>query len=427
MMATIATRQDSTFHTHVLPNGLQMIGQTIPGVESVAAIFWVCTGTRDEVKDQMGVSHFLEHMAFRGTPHLSSGEVDRAWEEMGADHNAATSWEMTFYWARVLSENTDRAIEVLSELTRPVLDAEAFDQERNVILEEIARYEDQPVHVLFNQFMSDFFGEYPLAWETLGTPQTIRALTVEEMRDYWRRRYGASNIIFSIAGGFDWEHVKETVGRLTAHWEPGQGGRALGRPVFEPKRRVHRHDRFVQQHIAIGTPLVARSDPRYYAAALLATILGDETGSRLFWSVYQEGLADSASAQAMEFEDTGMLLVHIGTDPRTARQALAVTQGEMERLQRFDVDRAELERAKAKLNSSVIIGGESTNERVMGLISSWLTQGRLETLEEVRQKIDAVTLGDLKSLLNDRPVWPNQVVTAVGPLSQEELFSPRPT
>jgi predicted Zn-dependent peptidase len=420
-MATTITRQDSTFYTHMLPNGLQLIGQSIPGVQSAAVIFWVCTGTRDEIIEEMGVSHFLEHMAFRRTKKYSGGEVDRAWEEMGADHNAATSWEMTFYWARVLSENTNRAIDVLSELTRPVLDPADFDQERNVILEEIARYEDQPVHVLFSHFMRDFYGDFPLSWETLGTPETIRNLDVEQMRRYWQRRYGARNVIFSIAGAFDWGDIKETVGRLTAEWEPGEVGRSVGNPEFIPKINVYQREKFMQQHIAIGTPLVSRSDPRYYAAALLATILGDETGSRLFWAVYQEGLADSASAQAMEFEDTGMLLVHIGTDPSKAEQALDVTERELERLQRFDVDEAELERAKAKLNSSVVIGGESTNERVMGLISSWLTLGRLESLEEVRTKIDEVTLDDLRNLLEDRPIWPNQVITAVGPLSDDDL------
>ncbi len=423
-MATTLTRQDSTFHSEVLPNGLQLIGQTIPGVESAAVIFWVCTGTRDENPAEMGVSHFLEHMAFRRTHTYSGGEIDRMWEEMGADHNAATSWEMTFYWARVLRENTNWAVEVLSELTRPVLDAEDFDQERNVILEEIARYEDQPVHVLFSHFMQDFYGEFPLSWETLGTPETIRTLTVDQMKRYWNDRYGAKNIIFSIAGAFDWDDVKRNVERLTVNWEPGAPGRELGTPVFTPKATVHQREKFVQQHIAIGTPMVSRSDPRYYAAALLSTILGDETGSRLYWAVYQEGLADSATAQAMEFEDTGMMLVHIGTDPDKAAEALAVTQSELKRLQDFDVDDAELDRAKAKLNSSVVIGGESTNERVMGLISSWLTQGKLETLEEVRRKIEAVTLQDLRELLRDCPVWPRQVITAVGPLSPEEFTIP---
>jgi predicted Zn-dependent peptidase len=423
-LATTITRQDSTFYQDVLPNGLQMIGQTIPGVESTAVIFWVCTGTRDENIEQMGVSHFLEHMAFRRTKSMSGAEVDRAWEEMGADHNAATSWEMTFYWARVLRESSQRAIQVLSELTRPVLDATDFDQERNVILEEIARYEDQPVHVLFSHFMRDFYGEFPLSWETLGTPETIRSLTVEQMREYWSRRYGARNVIFSIAGAFDWDEVKRDVQGLTSDWEPGVPGRSLGQPAFNPSARVYQRESFVQQHIAIGTPLVSRSDPRYYAAALLSTILGDDTGSRLFWAVYQEGLADSATAQAMEFEDTGMMLVHIGTEPGKAAEALEVTQRELRRLQEFDVQEDELERAKAKLNSSVVIGGESTNERVMGLISSWLTLGRLESLEEVRTKIDAVSLADLKALLDERPIWPRQVITAVGPLSPEEFTIP---
>jgi predicted Zn-dependent peptidase len=190
--------------------------------------------------------------------------------------------------------------------------------------------------------------------------------------------------------------------------------------VFE----VLHETKFVQEQIAIGAPCVPRSDPRYYAAAVLATVLGDDTGSRLYWALHQSGLAEDTSASVMEFEDAGIFLIHIATEPALAADALRVAQEEIERLQQFDVQEDELERAKAKLNSSVVIGGESTNERVMSLIRSWLTYGRLETLEDVRQKIDAVTLDDLKSLVADFPLWPKQVITAIGPLSASELQSP---
>lgn len=423
-MTATATRQDSILYTHKLPNGLQMIGQFLPGVQSVASVFWVVTGTRDEDPAQMGISHFLEHMAFKRTATMTGQDIDHAFEEMGAEHNAATWKEMTFYWARVLGENRERCLHVLAELTHPVLDAQDFDAERNVILEEIARYDDMPSHVLLDHFMHDYFGDHPLAWETLGTPETIRALTVDQMRDYWNRRYGTQNILFAIAGNFDWESVKGQVAALTSGWTEGDRGRSLSPAPFTSRFDVYKHDKFVQEQIAIGVPSVANSDPRYFTAAVLSTILGDDTGSRLFWSIYHEGLAESVSASVMDFDDNGLLLIHIGTEPEKAQQALTVAEAELQRLQNFDVEQAELDRAKAKLNSSVIIGGESTNDRVLGLINSWLTLGKLETLEEIREKIDAVTLDDLRHYLEAFPVWPRQVVTAVGPLEPEQLQNP---
>jgi predicted Zn-dependent peptidase len=420
MEATVTTG-DGTLYAHRLPNGLQMLGQLMPDVESAAAIFWVNTGTRDEQPREMGVSHFLEHMAFKRTEHYTSQQIDRLFEQLGADHNAATSREMTFYWVRVLRESVRPAIEILSELTHPVLDKEDFDQERSVILEEIARSEDQPIHVLFTKFLHDYFGDHQLALEILGTPDTINALDVEEMRTYWSRRYGTNNIIFAIAGTFDWDEVVREIERLSRDWQQGETGRTLGHAPFRPGLHVERREQFAQEQIALAVPSVDRTDRRYYAAAVLATILGDDRGSRLYWSVYQTGLAETVTAEAMEFEDNGIMFVHLATEPKLAVQAIRTVREQMSKMQTVDIDPGELQRAKTKLKTSVIIGGESTNDRVMGLINSWLTVGRLETLEEIRDKIDAVTLEDIRALVSEFPLAPNQVITAVGPLTDEDL------
>jgi predicted Zn-dependent peptidase len=420
-MESTATERESGLYTHQLANGLQLLGQLMPDVESAAAIFWVNTGTRDERPGQMGVSHFLEHMAFKRTEHYTSQQIDRLFEQMGADHNAATSREMTFYWVRVLSDSVEPAIEILSELTHPVLDKDDFDHERNVILEEIARSEDQPTQVLFTKFLHDYFGEHPLSLEILGTPETIKALDVEEMRSYWSHRYGTRNLLFAIAGKFDWDSVVSELDRLSHGWESGDGGRPRLRAPFRPGLHVEKRDQFAQEQIAIAVPSVDRTDPRYYAAAILATILGDDRGSRLYWSVYQTGLAETVSAEPMEFEDNGMMLVHLATEPALAAEAVRVVRAELDKMQTFDIIPEELERAKTKLKASVIIGGESTNERVMGLINSWLSVGKLETLEEMRDKIDAVTLEDLRALLEEFPLGPDQLVTAVGPLTDTDL------
>lgn len=420
MEATVTTG-DSTLYAHQLPNGLQMLGQLMPDVESAAAIFWVNTGTRDEQPREMGVSHFLEHMAFKRTKHYTSQQIDRLFEQLGADHNAATSREMTFYWVRVLRESVGPSIEILSELTHPVLDKEDFDQERNVILEEIARSEDQPIHVLFTKFLHDYFGDHQLALEILGTPETINGLDVEEMRAYWSRRYGTNNIIFAIAGTFDWDEIVREIEALSRDWQPGEAGRDLRRAPFRPGLHVERREQFAQEQVAIAVPSVDRTDRRYYAAAVLATILGDDRGSRLYWSVYQTGLAETVTAEAMEFEDNGIMFVHMATEPKLAVQAIRTIREQMSKIQTVDIEPGELQRAKTKLKASVIIGGESTNDRVMGLINSWLTVGRLETLEEMRDKIDAVTLDDIRALVEEFPLAPDQLITAVGPLTDEEL------
>lgn len=420
-MATTVTRQDSLFYTHRLGNGLQLLGQRIPGVESAATVFWVLTGTRDEQPEELGVSHFLEHMAFRRTKHYVGEQIDRAFEEMGADHNAGTWLEMTFYWARVLGENLSWAIDVLAELVQPVLDEADFEQERPVILEEIARYEDLPTQVLLKEFMQDFYGAHPLSRDTLGTPETIKSLTVERMREYWRSRYGTHNMIFAVAGNFDWDEVVAQLETLTAGWNKGRVGRSLAPARFQPAIRLSRREKFTQQQLAIGVPAVNRRDPRYFTATVLSTILGDNTGSRLYWALQQSGLAETATSQVMEFDDNGMMFVHVSTEPSLAQRALETARREMQRLQDFDIGGDELDRAKAKLTSSVIIGGESTNERVMSLIRSWLAEGRLETLEELRAKIEAVSLEDLRAFVRDFPLAPDQVIYGVGPLSEADL------
>lgn len=417
----VVPAETSLFYTETLSNGLQMLGEYMPSAQSAACVFYVQTGARDEAPEHMGVSHFLEHMAFRGNERRSSEAIDRAFEEMGADSNAATSLEMTYYWARVLSENVSWAIDVLCDLTHPALSADMFNQERNVILEEIARGDDSPGRVLFTHFMSDFFRDHPLSRDVLGTEQTISNLPVEAMRSYWADRYGTKNMIFAIAGNFDWESVRTQLQALSAHWQQGTSGRVTSPAAFRPGLHVVQRETFTQEQVLLGTPSVGRCDPRYYTAALLTTILGDDTGSRLFWALHETGLAESATASTYELEDNGVLMVHIATEPDKTVAALQATRAEMALLQDGGVQEAELERAKVKLNSSEVIGGENPNVRVMSLIHSWLTEGRLESLGEIRHKIDAVKVEDIAAYLRDFPIYPRQVITAVGPLAESDV------
>jgi predicted Zn-dependent peptidase len=417
-----ATRADSTVRTTELSNGLRVLGQEIPGVESAAAVFWVETGARDESADVAGVSHFLEHMAFKGTATRSYADVNREFEEMGAENNAFTWLEMTAFYARVLNEQMPRSIELLADITRPRLDPEDFEQERGVILEEIARHRDQPYSLVIDEFFHTLYPDQPLGRSTLGTPESIRALRAEQMKTYWSERYGPNNMLFSIAGKFDWEATVIQLEELTMDWKQSSLDRTRAVPQYLAATRVISQDRWNQEHLVIGVPTVDQRSEHSYALAVLANILGDDTGSRLFWSVNQIGLADSVGSAVTTFSDAGVLLVHAVTEPEKARQTLDVIREEMAKLQTGGISDEELGRAKTKLLTSTVLEGESTMARMFGLIDSWLSHGRLLTLQEVRESIERVSQKDIQELVHQFPLTENQVLVALGPLQESDLL-----
>jgi len=421
-MASEPTNGDGRFFTHRQANGLQLVGESMPSVESVSACFYVDTGSRDEPPELMGVSHFLEHMMFKGTPTRDYRAINHAFEEMGAENNAGTWIEFTYYWAKVLSDQTPKLLDLLADMLRPKLAEEDFTQERNVILEEIARYEDMPNFKIFEHLLQDYFGQHPLSHLVLGTKETIGGLELAAMRAYHQRRYAPNNIIFSIAGKFDWPAIVEQVGTLSANWQQGDAGRVAEdvRPTAQ-RRAIHRPD-LQQQLLTIATPSVGRADADRYTADVLATVLGDGTGSRLFWGIREQGLAESAEAEVMSFDGTGMTLTMATTSPDLAPGCLAAVQAELARMQADGVAGDELARAKTKLASRVVMDGESTNRRMLALVDSWLSLGRLETLDEVVGKVEAVTAADIRRLLDRHPLTSDQVVVALGPLDEASLF-----
>ncbi|MDB5056724.1 MAG: insulinase family protein, partial [Chloroflexi bacterium] len=297
------------FDQYMMPNGLLILGQHMQDVQSVSACFYVRTGARDEEPALGGVSHFLEHMTFKGTPTRTYEDINREFEAMGAENNAGTGHEFTYFYAKVLREYLHDLVNLLADMMRPKLDAADFAQERDVILEEIARYEDQPNSKLFNYLMEHYYAPTGLSRPVLGTTETISAMTVEHMRDYWKRRYGANNMIFAIAGNYDWNAVRSQVEQLCGSWTTGETGRTP--IVAEPATRLYVYERpdLQQQLVEIAFPGVSHSDPDRYAAEVLGTILGDSTGSRLYWQVQETGLAEGVGGDYFAMDGTGMLFV----------------------------------------------------------------------------------------------------------------------
>lgn len=423
---TSAGPAEDHFYTDRLDNGLLILGQRMPELESVAMCFYVGTGARDEPDPAIyGVSHFLEHMVFKGTAHRDAEQITLDFNCMGAEFNAFTSVEQTVFYARVLREYLPRALELLSDMMRPRLDAADFAIERNVILEEIARAEDQPASRAYRKLMQTYFDGNTLGHDVLGTKESIGAMHVEQMRNYWARRYAANNLILAIAGNFDWQQVLDLARERCGAWDSGVAGRAA--QPFVPDAAVPLKASVIvkpqqqQQLVLLATPALGEQDADLYAGYLAAMVLGDGTGSRLFWNIYQKGLAESASAALHAFDNTGMMLTFISTAPEHAPAVLELAQAELKGMQEDGVQEDELRRAKDKLISSTVLNGDSAFSRMQDLAFTWVAKHRLYTIEEEIELIESVQLADVRRVLDRFPLTARQVLTAYGPLTAPAL------
>src|SRR5713101_3216078 len=413
------------FHTHRLPNGLQILGQPMPDFESVAVSYYVHTGSRDEPDLSIaGVSHFLEHMVFKGTQTLDWQQITLEFNKTGAEINAGTSQESTVYFARVLGEYMERALELLSDMMYPRLDEGEFTTEKEVIVNEIARSEDQPYNRAVRRMMQTYFGDHPLGHDVLGSRESIRNMRIEKMRDYWNRRYAANNLILSVAGNFDWEQLVGLTEQYSSNWRTGDAERSV--EAYQPPHAINQvmvDKKLKQQIMIIAMPAVDLKDPDYYAASLGGSILGDSDGSRLYWNIYQKGLAESASAGIWALEGTGMMMMEANSTPEEAPRVLKLLRAELNSLLDDGAHEDELRRAKDKWISNVVLSSESTFARMRSLASDWVTEDRLISVDEEVERIEKVTTEDVIRSLHRFPMREKQVLTALGPLGEAELLA----
>ncbi|MEC9158132.1 MAG: pitrilysin family protein [Planctomycetota bacterium] len=400
------------FHNERLDNGLQIIGECDPNAHTTALGFWISTGARDEESSLMGVSHFLEHMMFKGTERRSAEQVNRDFDAIGAVNNAFTSAEMTAYWAHMLPENAFAGLEILADMMRPSLRAEDFEAERQVILEEIAMYEDQPFWVLYEHAMERFYGRHPLAHRVLGTRETVEGMGLEGMRDYFVRRYSSDNTVLAISGSFDFEQVVDRAAELCGSWTPSQPRREHREPERVADRSVVPISGLGQSYLVMLAPAPeARSDDRYAAGLLAHTLGGDET-SKLYWSLVETGKAEEAQCSY---------------DPRHACGEFAIwgvcpedRMGEVEQSILDQIDgladhlvQDDLERARARTATQAVIASERPLGRLNRIAGNWLRRGTYTTIEEEMSRIDAVTVEDLVECSRRFPMTPLVTARAV--------------
>jgi predicted Zn-dependent peptidase len=405
------------FREHTLDNGLEVVAECNPEARSMAMGYFVKTGARDESQDVAGVSHFLEHMVFKGTQNRSADDVNREFDEMGADYNAFTSEEKTVYYAAVLPEYQPRAMALLSDILRPALRKDDFDTEKQVIIEEIQMYLDQPPFGADDLIRARHFGKHPLGQSVLGTQQSIKDLEVEAMRAYFERRYSPGNIALVAAGKVDFDALVADAKKFCGNWTKNEVGRKAERAAphasFESLHRKTATQEYGMQ-LANGP---AAADEDRFAGHLLATILGDDTGSRLYWELVDPGLTESASLGLRTHEGSGVFMTYFSCSPEQ-------TEGNFQRIldiyrevEANGVTAEELSQAKNKLNSRVVLRSERPQGRLFNLGSSWTSRHEYRSVKDDLNAVDAVTLEQIRAVLAKYPLTQSTTV-AVGPLKK---------
>ncbi|HEX2392088.1 MAG TPA: pitrilysin family protein [Solirubrobacterales bacterium] len=379
-----------------LGSGVRVVTEEVPSVRSVALGLWVRTGSRNETPAQAGVSHFLEHLLFKGTARYDAIEISELLDGLGASVNAATGKETTHLHARFLDEHTEEVFDLLAEMllapTYPDVDSE-----RQVVLEEIAMYEDEPQDRVHDVLAEAVFAEHPLGRRVLGEAEVIATIPVPDIESYHHARYTGADIVVGAAGHLDHERIVELAERLV---QPAQGGGPAPESELDGGARLCFHAKETEQyHICFGAPGLRREDERRFPLAVLDSIFGGSTSSRLFREVREKrGLAYSVGSYNEQFTDQGLVATYVGTREDNVEEACSIIGEELARLRSEPVSEEELKRAKESVKGRLVLSSESTAARMTRISRATLFGLPIESLDEMLAKVDAVRVGELTEL-----------------------------
>jgi predicted Zn-dependent peptidase len=406
----------------VLPSGLRIISEQVPGQRSATIGVWVGVGSRDESPALHGCSHFLEHLLFKGTPERSALDISIALDAVGGEFNAFTAKEYTCFHARVLDQDLPLAVDVLGDMVTSSLVTDVdVDAERDVILDEIAMHDDDPDDVAHNLFSSLAWGDSPLGRPIAGTAASIEAMARDQIRRFYKRHYRPERMVVSVAGNVDHAPFVRLVRRAFSRRDflagtaepvaPRQTStpRKVGTGIAEATRQ------FEQMNIVLGVQGLTRSDPRRFALGVLNAALGGGTSSRLFQEVREKrGLAYSVFSFASQHVDAGLVGVSVGCLPNKLEQVLDVVRAELAKIAQDGIDADELTRGKGQLKGGLVLGLEDSASRMTRLGKSELVDQELLSIDEVLARIDAVTLDDVRELASELFSRP-EILAVVGP------------
>ncbi len=387
------------FKKKKLANGLAVIGEVNKSAKSAAVGFFVRPGSRDETKQINGVSHFLEHMLFKGTEKLSAFEVNEAFDRTGAQFNAFTGEENTVFYAAILPEYLVEVTGLWIELMRPALRDEDFNIEKNVIKEEIAMYKDLPSYDVMERCRSLHFDNHPCGNSVLGSEESIGNLTAEQMRGYFAERYVPNNMVLACAGNFDWDQIRSVTESPCGRWQKQLAIRKLEDCKGSKKKTRVEKSNLTCEHICLISPGVSAQDPRRFAASLLGTIIGDSVGSRFFWGLVDKALAEAATMQFGSMDGTGAFHSYIRCSSENVGKVLDTIKDIFESLTKSGVTEDELRTAKNKILSALVIKNELPMGRLVDVGFNWIYLKEYRTVEDDINAVRAVTVGDVNSLI----------------------------
>jgi predicted Zn-dependent peptidase len=383
-----------------LDSGVRVVTEAMPSVRSIALGFWVRTGSRNETPEQAGISHFLEHLLFKGTDRFSSTEIDETFDGMGAEVNAGTGKETTSVYSRFLDQHLERAFDVMADMVLRPAYAEV-DSERQVVIEEIAMYEDEPQDKVHDVLSAAVFGDHPLGRPVIGTAEVVGGVPVADIAAYHENRYVAANVVVAGAGNLDHERIVALV-EDAARARAGEAAPAAAAPEL-PEPRIRFHPKETEQyHVCLGAPGIPRADERRFVLRVLDTILGGSTSSRLFQEIREKrGLAYSVYSYPSQYVDSGQIAVYLGTRPENVGEAMDIVATELRRLLEDPVGVEELQRAKENVKGRTVLAMESTLARMNRLGSSVLMGVPLLELDEMLEAVDAVSADDVSRLARE--------------------------
>jgi predicted Zn-dependent peptidase len=406
-----------------LDSGERVVTERVAGVRSVALGFWIGVGSRDERDDRSGVSHFIEHLLFKGSRSYDAQEIAETFDAMGAELNAATSREHTVVYSRVPDRHVETALEVMTDMVFAPAFAEV-DQEREVVLEEIAMYEDTPQELVHDLFSEAVFGAHPLGRPVIGTADVISSVSRRALAAYHRTAYTGGNIVVAAAGNLAHDRLVTLLQR--AERRSGavtRRGTRVHRPVGrlpQPGLRFQRKDT-EQYHVCLGATGISRSDHRRFAASLLDGILGGSASSRLFQEIREKrGMAYSVYSFLAQYTDTGLVGIYVGTREENLAACIEICVEQVAEIAAGRLRKGELERAKENLKGRTLLSLESTSNRMSRLGKSLVSDTELLTLERVMAEIDAVDRDELAELAT--VLLPSERLAASGVGPDEALF-----
>jgi predicted Zn-dependent peptidase len=401
-----------------LDSGVRVVTEAMPSVRSIALGFWIRAGSRDEGGEQAGIAHFLEHLLFKGTDRFSSLEIDELFDAMGAEVNAGTGKETTSVFSRFLDVHLERAFDVLQDMVlRPAYPD--IDSERQVVIEEIAMYEDEPSDKVHDVMAGAIFGDHPLGRPVIGRSDVIASVPVPQIAQWHDGRYVPNNIVVAAAGNLDHDRIVALVDAAVGDAPPAPV-QAPGPAQASPTMRFHAKET-EQYHLCLGGRGIARGDERRFALRVLDTVLGGSTSSRLFQEVREKrGLAYSVYSYASHYADTGQVGLYVGTRPDNVGEAMGVIGSELRKLQEDGVSAEELERARDNVKGRTVLSMESSATRMNRLGGSVLMDVPVLTVDEVLARFDAVTLDDVTELA--RELWLPEGLSAAGVGADEATF-----